>query len=184
MTEQLTHTRREKRASKRHKEGWELGWLLAEEEPLFLGGTVSPYIWTFKLQTFKDANVHLHVQWCQAWVKLQLALHLLLLMILHPLSVGFSRQEHWSGLSCPPPGDLPNPGIEPRSPAFQANSLPSEPPGKPTYKWYHIFVFLCLTSLSIIISRKNVIVKVLFRMLYDIKNGIVFLSHILFHKPY
>ena len=44
MTEQLTHTRREKRASKRHKEGWELGWLLAEEEPLFLGGTVSPYI--------------------------------------------------------------------------------------------------------------------------------------------
>ena len=82
MTEQLTHTRREKRASKRHKEGWELGWLLAEEEPLFPGGTVSPYIRTFKLQTFKDANVHLHVQWCQAWVKLHLALHLLLLMIL------------------------------------------------------------------------------------------------------
>ena len=41
-----------------------------------------------------------------------------------PLSMGFSRQEYWSGLPCPPPGDLPNPGIEPRSPALQADSLP------------------------------------------------------------
>ena len=46
---------------------------------------------------------------------------------------GFSRQEYWSGLSCPTPGDLTNPGIEPRSPALQADSLPSEPPGKPIY---------------------------------------------------
>jgi len=45
--------------------------------------------------------------------------------------MGFSRQEHWSGLPCPPPGDLPNPGVESRSPTFQADSLPSEPPGKP-----------------------------------------------------
>ena len=44
---------------------------------------------------------------------------------------GFSRQEYRSGLPCPPPGDLPNPGIEPRSPTLQADSLPSEPPGKP-----------------------------------------------------
>ena len=44
---------------------------------------------------------------------------------------GFSRQEHWSGLPCPPPGDLPNPGIKPRSPTLQTDSLPSEPPGKP-----------------------------------------------------
>ena len=35
-----------------------------------------------------------------------------------PLSMGFSRQEHWSGLPCPPPGDLPHPGIEPKSPAL------------------------------------------------------------------
>ena len=48
-----------------------------------------------------------------------------------PLSTEFSRQEHWSGLPCPPPGDLPNPGIEPRSPVLQVDSLPSEPPGKP-----------------------------------------------------
>ena len=44
---------------------------------------------------------------------------------------GFSRQEYWSGLPCPPPGDLPSPGIEPRSPTLQADSLLSEPPGKP-----------------------------------------------------
>ena len=45
--------------------------------------------------------------------------------------MGFSRQENWSGLPCPPPGNFPNPGIEARSPAMQADSLPSEPPGKP-----------------------------------------------------
>ena len=45
------------------------------------------------------------------------------------LSMGFSRQECWSGLPFPSPGDLPNPGIEPRSPSLQADVLPSEPPG-------------------------------------------------------
>ena len=45
--------------------------------------------------------------------------------------MGFSRQVYWSGLACPSPGDLPNPGIEPRSPALQADALSSEPPGKP-----------------------------------------------------
>jgi len=44
---------------------------------------------------------------------------------------GFSSQEYWSGLPCPPQGDLPNPGIKPRSPALQVDSLPSEPRGKP-----------------------------------------------------
>ena len=47
-----------------------------------------------------------------------------------PLSMGFSRQEYWSGLPFPFPGDLPNPEIEPRSPALQADALTSEPPGK------------------------------------------------------
>ena len=47
-------------------------------------------------------------------------------------SMGFSRQESWSGVPFPSPGDLPNPGIEPRSPALQADTLPSEPPGKPS----------------------------------------------------
>ena len=50
------------------------------------------------------------------------------------LSIGFSRQEYWSGLLCPPPGDPPDPGIEPmslRSPALAHGSLPLAPPRKP-----------------------------------------------------
>ena len=49
-----------------------------------------------------------------------------------PLSMGLSRQEYWSGLPFPSPGDLPNLGIEPRSPTLQADALPSELPGKLT----------------------------------------------------
>ena len=48
-----------------------------------------------------------------------------------PLSMGLSRQEYWSGLPFPSPGDLPEPGIKPWSPALQADSLLMEPPGKP-----------------------------------------------------
>ena len=48
-----------------------------------------------------------------------------------PLSMEFPRREGWKGLPCPPPGDLPNPGTEPRSLALQADSLLSEPSGKP-----------------------------------------------------
>ena len=48
-----------------------------------------------------------------------------------PLSMGLPSQEYWSRLPFPPPGDLPDAGIEPRSPALQADSLPSKPPGKP-----------------------------------------------------
>ena len=49
------------------------------------------------------------------------------------LSMGFSRKEHWSGLPCPPPGDLPDPGIKPASPALHADSFTAELPGKPSY---------------------------------------------------
>ena len=47
--------------------------------------------------------------------------------------MGFSRQEYWSGLPFPSPGDLPDPGIEPRSPTLQADTLTSVPPGKLQY---------------------------------------------------
>ena len=50
-----------------------------------------------------------------------------------PLSMGFSRQEYWNGLPCPSPGNVPNPGIKPKSPALQADSSLSEPPGKPHF---------------------------------------------------
>ena len=51
-----------------------------------------------------------------------------------PLSMGFSRPEYWSGLPFPSPGELPNPGIEPRSPVLQEDSLPSETPRKPYWE--------------------------------------------------
>ena len=62
--------------------------------------------------------------------------------------MGFSRQEYWSGLPFPSPGDLPDPGIEPQSPALPADSLPCEPPGKPwtgmlKRKENILFIFLC-----------------------------------------
>ena len=50
-----------------------------------------------------------------------------------PLSMGLSRQEYWSGLPFPSPGELPSPGIEPESPTWQADGLPTEPPGKPNF---------------------------------------------------
>ena len=49
------------------------------------------------------------------------------------LSMGFSKQEYWSGLPFPSPGDLPNPGIESGTPASQSDFLPTEPPGKPEF---------------------------------------------------
>ena len=49
-----------------------------------------------------------------------------------PLSMGYSRLEYWSGLPFPSAGDLPDPGIKPQSPVLQVDSLPSEPPGKPS----------------------------------------------------
>ena len=58
-----------------------------------------------------------------------------------PPSIAFSRQEYWSGLPFPSPGDLPDPGIEPGSPSFQADALTSEPPGKPiTYIYFKVWV--------------------------------------------
>ena len=58
-----------------------------------------------------------------------------------PLSMGFSRQEYWNGLPFPSPGDLPDPGVKPGSPVLQADSLLSEPPGKPyIYILYIIYI--------------------------------------------
>ena len=64
-----------------------------------------------------------------------------------PQSLEFSRLEYWSGLPFPPPGDLPDPGIEPRSPALRVDCLPSDPPGKP------VCVCVCV---CVCIKPKNV----------------------------
>ena len=57
-----------------------------------------------------------------------------------PPSMGFSRQEYWSGVPFPSPGDLPDPGIEPGSPALQADFLPTAPPGKPKLPFSRCFI--------------------------------------------
>ena len=64
------------------------------------------------------------------------------------LSLGFSRQKYWSGLPCPFPGDLLNLGIEPRSLELQADSLPSEPPGKPKKEYWEQVAYPFLTQES------------------------------------
>ena len=66
-----------------------------------------------------------------------------------PLSMEFSRQEYWRGLPFPPPGDLPDPGIEPRFLALKADSLLSEPPGKPSNQRSNIVLLSrCLDGVS------------------------------------
>ena len=77
-----------------------------------------------------------------------------------PLSMGFSRQEYWSGLQFPSPGDLPNPGIEPRSPTLQADALTSEPPGKPFISSRSLLNLSCI--FSILVSRLFICDAILF----------------------
>ena len=92
--------------------------------------------------TFLPRSKHLLISWLQSpsavilWLKVKSLSHVRLFVTpwtvtyQAPLSMGFSRQEYWSGLPFPSPGDLPDPGIEPRSPAWEADSLTSEPAGK------------------------------------------------------
>ena len=85
------------------------------------------------------------------------------------LPMEFSRQDYWSGLAFPSPRDLPVPGTEPRFPALQADSLPSEPPGKPYFivisKWTHtrfsriIFLFRFRTILLKNFKKRIIIVS-------------------------
>ena len=74
----------------------------------------------------------------------------------HPLSMEFSRQEYSSGLPFSSPGDLPDPGIEPKSPALQADSLPSEPAGKFCEETKHFQCILQPLSVITMLSRDPV----------------------------
>ena len=74
-----------------------------------------------------------------------------------PLSMEFSRQEHWNGLSFPSPGDVPNPGIKLASPTLQVDSLPTGPPGKPSniiqsYNLQHVCFLALRYNLHILTS--------------------------------
>ena len=72
-----------------------------------------------------------------------------------PLSVDFSRQEYWSWYPFSSPGDIPNSGIEPRSPTLQVDSLPSEPPGKPINCKPNVIKLYFLESKSFIDTLKE-----------------------------
>ena len=84
-----------------------------------------------------DPSIH-QVMLCCAWSLSRVQLFVTAWTIARqaPLSRGFSRQDYWSGLPRPPPGDLPNPGIKSRSPKLQMDSLPAELPGKPQHPPY------------------------------------------------
>ena len=76
-----------------------------------------------------------------------------------PLSMRFPRQEYWSGLPFPSPGNLPNPGIKPASPAMAGGLFTTEPPGKPSeilneVKWYTFF-FLLLYNIALVLPYIN-----------------------------
>ena len=81
-------------------------------------------------------------------------------------SWGFFRQKYWSGLPCPPPGDLPNPGIEPRSPTLQTDSSPSELPGKPNISYW--FIQIILYFIQCPSCQLNNIGKVLYPLLFQL----------------
>ena len=72
-----------------------------------------------------------------------------------PLSMGFSRQEYWSGLTFPSPGDLPHPGIESGSPTLQADALPSEPQGKPIRLYLCSSIWPLLTNVLYSIEKND-----------------------------
>ena len=84
-------------------------------------------------------------------------------------SMGFSRQEYWNGLPLPSPGDLPNPGIKPGSPALQADALTSEPPGKPrliivtNYKRLSVFNIVALKLVLLYLKASIIKMKLLSR---------------------
>ena len=114
---------------------WKLsngGWTTENE---FLGGTdIGPRDFTFSL-VFSSAQQRLLVKYLNR-TGCRLTQSCLTLCdpptVVHqaPLPIDFSRQEYWSGLPCPPPEDLPHPGLEARSPALQMDSLLTEPPGQ------------------------------------------------------
>ena len=99
-----------------------------------------------------------------------------------PPSMGFSRQEYWSGLPFPSPGDLPNPGIEPGFPTLQADALLSEPPGKPWLSYldiilatfsYYSQVFLEVLWSFLVKSISFKIMIVVFDSMNELKVAIV-----------
>ena len=95
--------------------------------------------------------------------------------------MGFSRQEYWSGLPFPSPGDLPDPGVEPRSPALEADALTSEPPGKPRRKLrnFLIWVFVIFLTLCLVVVFFMFILLCVFRSFWIFGGDVLCVSEIL-----
>ena len=91
-----------------------------------------------------------------------------------PPSMGFSRQEYWSGLPFPSSGDLPDPVIEPGSPEFQADALTSEPPGKPVRTKTVTCQVLCLfkKKKKLTCERNLENLKFIFFLILKIEEGL------------
>ena len=86
--------------------------------------------------------------------------------------MGFARQEYWSGLPCPPPGNLPSTGIEPVSPALQVDSLPFEPPGNP-----NVMSESCIFIISpIALTNKSIVTATAKKLLPSNLNQVAYLS--------
>ena len=103
-----------------------------------------------------------------------------------PLSMGFSRQEYWSGLPCPPPGGLPYPGIKPTSLSFlhwQGGSLPLDPPGKP---WWLLKIRQKkkkkIWSLKALFIWLLLISPAFFLLVHSYKRSLLQLDFLLFHN--
>ena len=107
---------------------WRIPWIEKPGGLWSIGLQSVGHSWTTNTFTFHPCSVKLKVLVAQSYPTLSDPMD----CTLPGSSVhGILQQEHWSGLPFPSPRDLPDPGMEPRSPALQANSLLSEPPGKP-----------------------------------------------------
>ena len=95
------------------------------------------------------------------------------------LSMGHSRQEYWSRLPCPPPGNLPDPGIEPMSPALQVDSLPAELSGKP-HLIHRDHIFIVLIPYFVEVTRSSSRESLSHMFLHIGKPGFFLLSSFLF----
>ena len=116
-------------------------------------------------------NSSLSKEKCQSLSHIRLFATLWTIAHQAPLSMGFSRQECWSGLPFPPPGNLPNLGIKPRSPALKADSLPPEPWREPTISKekfkcvaWHLMSFYFQPTFATVISSLHLICQTAIRI--------------------
>ena len=131
---------------------WFLWLSCLKSYPSYFSVSYSPYLLNFSLHCDISQSdiLRAFIYILSKWVKLLSRVRLFAIpqTVTYQASpsMEFSRQEYWSELAFPSPGDLPNPGIEPGSPALQADALPSEPPGKP-YLYAMCIYSLILTPL-------------------------------------